>query len=306
MEHRIPGSQTLRDLPMVVYLQGDEKFIQDFAIDADKAMDYLGIKRSRLTQISGRELRVGRIRKDRYIRPVYRVKDLEDYKSWTRATATSQSSSKVMEKAIHSLSDQWNEFKLESQFVWQDMAKKLKRDVLQGQLSEKSLMKRLFEKTAREQNALMKGLCSRIDQLEDVLLKVQSLTHKHKAKVDKELSLIHDVQESLHLEVHRLSGLFKGAEDRRKQSGDDGLVRQKRLETLLISLVEKVEQQGLELQSLKKDQAALSQSLEKANQKLDTVVRDVAKDRAWSRKRLSRSLARPGLKVSKFRQEHLN
>ena len=115
MEHRIPNSQTQQDLPMVVYLEGHEHYLEDFAIDAEKAMDYLGIKRSRLTQISGRELRVGRIRQDRYVRPVYRTKP-EDYKSWTRATATSQSSSKLLESVIASLAGQWNEFKLETKY----------------------------------------------------------------------------------------------------------------------------------------------------------------------------------------------
>ena len=100
MEHKIPESQTLSDLPMVVYLNGEENYLKDFSLDADQAMDMLGIKRSRLTQISGRELRVGRIRRDRYIRPVYRVKDLEDYRSWTRSTASSQSSAQALEKVI--------------------------------------------------------------------------------------------------------------------------------------------------------------------------------------------------------------
>ncbi len=45
-------------LPMVVWLAGDEAHADDFCIDADTAMQELGIKRSRLTQISGRELRV--------------------------------------------------------------------------------------------------------------------------------------------------------------------------------------------------------------------------------------------------------
>ncbi len=48
------------DLPMIVWLRGDELYVDEFCLDADAAMKALGIKRSRLTQISGKELRVGR------------------------------------------------------------------------------------------------------------------------------------------------------------------------------------------------------------------------------------------------------
>src|SRR5690606_18828586 len=58
------------ELPMIVWLRGDEEIASEFTVDAEAAMEFLGIKRSRLTQISGRELRVGRMRIDRYIRPV--------------------------------------------------------------------------------------------------------------------------------------------------------------------------------------------------------------------------------------------
>jgi len=106
MTQKIPESQTDQQLPMVVFLRGDEEWVEDFQVDAEEAMDLLGIKRSRLTQISGRELRVGRIRRDRYIRPVYRLKDLEDYQSWTRSTASHQSSSLLIEQVIDRVEQQ--------------------------------------------------------------------------------------------------------------------------------------------------------------------------------------------------------
>jgi len=62
-----------------------------------------------LNQISGRELRVARIRRDRYIRPVYRESDLKDYLDWTRATATHLSSSKAIEQAVENLDDRFND-----------------------------------------------------------------------------------------------------------------------------------------------------------------------------------------------------
>lgn len=94
------------ELPMTVWLRGDEPFAGDFALDADKVMAELGIKRSRLTQISGRELRVGRIRRGRYIAPVYRQVDVETYKSWTRATASHVKSSSVLHEAAAALKDE--------------------------------------------------------------------------------------------------------------------------------------------------------------------------------------------------------
>jgi hypothetical protein len=108
-ESEIPPSQRDRQLPMILHFRGDEELLDAFCIDAEQAMEWLGIKRSRLTQISGRELRVGRVRKDRYVRPVYRESDLRDYQEWTRATATHQSSSKAIEQAIDSLDDRFND-----------------------------------------------------------------------------------------------------------------------------------------------------------------------------------------------------
>ena len=87
------------ELPPVVWLAGDEPFFEDFILDAEAAMRYLGIKRSRLTQISGRELRVGKVRADRYTRAVYRAQDLERYRSWTRRTAAHQRSAEVVRDA---------------------------------------------------------------------------------------------------------------------------------------------------------------------------------------------------------------
>ncbi len=96
---------TQDELPMVIWLRGDEPYVQDFCIDAEGAMAELGIKRSRLTQISGKELRVGRIRVDRYTRPMYRKVDIETYKQWSRATATHLRSSSVIKEAATKLEE---------------------------------------------------------------------------------------------------------------------------------------------------------------------------------------------------------
>ena len=94
------------DFPMIVWLRGDEPWFTQFDMDAEAVMHALGIKRSRLTQISGRELRVGRVRVDRYIRPVYRSNDIEKYLAWTRATASHQKSSDAIKTAVEQLHEQ--------------------------------------------------------------------------------------------------------------------------------------------------------------------------------------------------------
>lgn len=90
---------------MVVWLRGDEPWCGDFSLDAEGVMQQLGIKRSRLTQISGRELRVGRIRRGRYVSPVYRPADVAQYLEWTRATATHMKASSVLQDAAAQLED---------------------------------------------------------------------------------------------------------------------------------------------------------------------------------------------------------
>lgn len=97
-----------QEFPMIVWLRGDEPWFTQFDMDADAVMAALGIKRSRLTQISGRDLRVGRVRMDRYIRPVYRSLDVEQYLKWTRATASHQKSSDAIKIAVDQLQEQSN------------------------------------------------------------------------------------------------------------------------------------------------------------------------------------------------------
>ena len=104
-ENRDPDSNS-DQLPLSVWLKGDEPYFQDFSLDAEEVMEQLGIKRSRLRQISGNELRVGRKRVERYIRPFYRPEDVDKYLSWTRATASHQKSSQMLNTAAEKLSSQ--------------------------------------------------------------------------------------------------------------------------------------------------------------------------------------------------------
>lgn len=102
---------TVPPMPMVVWLRGDEEYFGDFSLEADEVMGLLGIKRSRLTQISGKELRVGRKRVDRYIRPIYRRVDVEEYLAWSRPTASHQKSSQVLNEAATELSQLGDELR---------------------------------------------------------------------------------------------------------------------------------------------------------------------------------------------------
>ncbi len=110
--HELHQGATRRpdELPMVVYLRGDEDFADDFAVGAEQAMDLLGIKRSRLTQISGKELRVGKMRVDRYIRPVYRHCDLMAYLEATRPSVSHKSAAQTMERSVEQVIDRIGEF----------------------------------------------------------------------------------------------------------------------------------------------------------------------------------------------------
>jgi len=92
-------------LPMQVWLRGDEPYCGEFTLDPEHVMQQLGIRRSRLTQISGRELRVGKIRRDRYVRPVYRQIDVEEYAAQCRATVSAQRTASVLDSATARLAE---------------------------------------------------------------------------------------------------------------------------------------------------------------------------------------------------------
>ncbi|MCX6118348.1 MAG: hypothetical protein NT027_12455 [Proteobacteria bacterium] len=104
------GESDEANWPMIIWLRGDEPYFSQFDLDAEGVMKRLGIKRSRLTQISGKDLRVGRIRVDRYIKPIFRSQDVENYLTWTRATASHLKSSNVLSQAAGSLQEQSHQF----------------------------------------------------------------------------------------------------------------------------------------------------------------------------------------------------
>jgi transcription termination factor NusB len=101
-----PEPTPLSELPLSLWLRGDEPYYEEFSLDADAVMAELNIRRSRLTQISGKELRVARKRVGRYIAPMYRLADIQAYKAWTRPTATHQKSGDAIKEATQILGAQ--------------------------------------------------------------------------------------------------------------------------------------------------------------------------------------------------------
>lgn len=145
----------MEELPQIVWLRGDEPWCPDFALDAEAVMQRLGIKRTRLTQISGKELRVGRIRRGRYVAPVYRESDVESYAAWTRPTAAHLKSSQVLEDAARALAQQGE---VVAERVHEDLAHLV------------SALSREGKERAREQERLaddrVQALVRRLDALE--------------------------------------------------------------------------------------------------------------------------------------------
>ena len=92
-----------------LFLEPDSAEAHTFDCDATAAMTYLGIKRSRLTQISGRELPCARIKVDRYTRPMYRWTDVKSYHESTKTTVSYAKSQQLFETTIHTLTHQINE-----------------------------------------------------------------------------------------------------------------------------------------------------------------------------------------------------
>ena len=107
------------ELPIDLSLDGSEPYFQEFCLGADDVMKRLGIKRSRLRQISGDQLRVGRKKVDRFIRPFYRICDVNNYLEWTRASASHLKSSKVIEESTRVFNQTWEEFTSQNFARWQ-------------------------------------------------------------------------------------------------------------------------------------------------------------------------------------------
>lgn len=167
------------EFPMIVWLRGDEPWYSEFNMDAEATMNALGIKRSRLTQIAGKDLRVGRVRVDRYIRPVFRSRDVEQYLNLTRATASHQKSSDALNSAAELLCQQVNRLEARLETINQNLMTQI----------ESTLQKVLTETFS----LVVKGVADRLDALEgDVVNRLSVLTQetllKHVDAIQKDFA----------------------------------------------------------------------------------------------------------------------
>jgi hypothetical protein len=186
-----------QELPMMVWLRGDEDICSDFSLDADAVMQRLGIRRSRLTQISGRELRVGRMRKGRYVSPVFRPEDVEAYLNWTRASASHLKSSGLLHDAAGELMQQ--SARLSDRFETVPQELQALGEVLQHRIDKidettAELLARFdadqVERSAKWQQ-LEAGLVASDSRLEQRLAEQTSLLESFKSQLDAHQLLLH-------------------------------------------------------------------------------------------------------------------
>lgn len=209
MSEKIPESQSDSSLPMVIYLRGDEELVDEFSLDADDAMNILGIKRSRLTQISGRDLRVGRIRRDRYIRPVYRLKDLQDYQSWTRSTASHQSSSMLVEQVIDRLSEQCSKLEHVAVGVYEQQLQQAIMQMHEGLGILIGKLQASLGEQARLQDRRTYGQGEQANRLLQGLILMERELQTMKSLLQSELGQFREILTVFHRDLSELTSLIK-------------------------------------------------------------------------------------------------
>jgi methyl-accepting chemotaxis protein len=260
------------ELPMIVSLNEDESLVASFSMSADDVMQVLNIKRSRLTQISGRELRVGRLRVDKYVRPFYRPCDVEKYKEWTRATASHQSSAKALNEVVDRFDKQLGAIKddlkdplwevkdcLQSSFslAFQNVVQLLRRDFALTQRQFSGLLQQLTELGGSMDQQAQKNTVN-FDQLAQGLRWfVGRLNH-----MNKELS---DVASA----ANALSASLKNISHEVNELSDKQLHCQNQLERLL-ALGERIQLTQQELMpALMENKEALSRDMMNLEKRLE-------------------------------------
>ncbi|MEZ4743213.1 MAG: hypothetical protein R3B45_12340 [Bdellovibrionota bacterium] len=203
---------TATELPMVVWLRGDEPYFSEFTLNADEVMQILGIKRSRLTQLSGKELRVGRTRIDRYIRPIYRQVDVEKYLNWTRKTASHKRSSEALEQAAKNLDQKSNQlsqeiFETKKNFS-KDIADNISATLSLNDSKKQHTLNQIHQLLEKSYNKQFSHLEDRYGHLKRQLQKVFNTSEKNNeisAKIDALISntssLMTEIQD-LKLKIH--------------------------------------------------------------------------------------------------------
>ena len=164
------------ELPMTVQLKGYEDYFPDFSWDAKKVMEVLGIKRSRLNQISGEELRVGKARIDRYLRPIYRPEDVQKYLEWTKPTASHKRSTNIIDQARNKL-DKTSE-DLKTSLLGQ-------HDILNKEMT--GLLNQTTKDITENTNAIQENLFRKLKKLDQKAHEYKEHEAKYKKKRDKEI-----------------------------------------------------------------------------------------------------------------------
>ena len=95
----------------ILYLSTADPRILEYDCSAAQAMEILGIKRSRLHQITGSKLACARIKIGRYLRPMYKKSDLTDYLHSLRSPLSKAKSQKIFDDSLNSLKNFIHEIK---------------------------------------------------------------------------------------------------------------------------------------------------------------------------------------------------
>ena len=223
---------TISDLPLVVWLRGDEDYCGDFSLDADAVMTQLGIKRSRLTQISGRELRVGRIRRGRYISPVYRQEDVEAYLAWTRATASQQKSASLVSEATAELVEHSERLSDYLQSIPDQLTTLLRADINDATLQLTVELRRVLghaDRVADQHRAVSLGV---EDRLRSLITGQTELNAALLLQIQRQAVHL----ESLQKQITELAGLVRIT----RQEGHDAVASRSTFELELLSRLDQL------------------------------------------------------------------
>ncbi len=223
-DQNLSASQNSNELPLIVWVRGDEPYATEFFLEADDVIALLGIKRSRLTQISGRELRVGRRRVGRYIRPFYREIDVMAYKEWTRPTAAHVKSKEFVDHALQQLQGlgsylqenlmtDFAELKLKAEGLWDSgqNLQKLEKVRFETLLSQNRVNQICLQQLQQQQEQLQdtgKSLDGKVTQLHEQQSVQQQLNHDIWLKVmtmQQQLQSLQTLCQALALDLQQRS-----------------------------------------------------------------------------------------------------
>ena len=232
------------DLPIIVWLKGDEPYFSDFSWDANEVMKVLSIKRSRLNQISGKELRVGKARIDHYIRPIYRPCDVKHYLSWTRPTASHKRSSTIIEEARQKLEDKTDDLISKMSDSSKDALEDVKitiRNLLFEQFGLITHQLKELSNTLPEQlNALTSYIHTQLHLTTKSLSSVEEKTNNQEKKLDHIEYLFNELQKAI-LQLEQYESHFTNLKTQLNTQYENDASKQHTLALSLDQLSSKIE-----------------------------------------------------------------